>query len=206
MQDILAIIPHGNTKSELVKFFSQYQRDFFPIFPVCIPLCGAVSADQAVSKIKADTLYGADFAKLEMSAVQEASELQQAPLCEAKNPLKKLYPLKELKSQFTSTKITLENLQLVDIWDVKNIAALSAKIDNFDKIPVLANFDKNNIFCPLGFSKKNTSSKISLDSNFKIDFKVFQLAYIRINEKSSKSATEPTLSFSYKIIDSVWCK
>ena len=205
MQDILAIIPHGNTKSELVKFFSQYQKDFFPIFPVCIPLCGAVSADQAISKIKADTLCGADFAKLEMSAVQEASELQQAPMCEAKNPLKKLYPLKELRSQFTSTKITLENLQLVDIWNVKNIAALSAKIDNFDKIPVLANFDKN-LFCPLGFSKKNTSSKISLDSNFKIDFKVFQLAYIRINEKSPKSATEPTLSFSYKIIDSVWCK
>lgn len=203
MQDILAIIPHGNTKSELVKFFSQYQRDFFPIFPVCIPLCGAVSADQAVSKIKADTLCGADFAKLEMSAVQEASELQQAPLCEAKNPLKKLYPLKELKSQFTSTKITLENLQLVDIWNVKNIAALSAKSPNFQEIPFLK--DKT-LFCPLGFSKKNTSSKISLDSNFKIDFKVFQLAYIRINKKSSKSATEPTLSFSYTILDSVWCK
>ena len=160
MQDILAIIPHGNTKSELVKFFSQYQRDFFPIFPVCIPL----------AKV--------DFSKI---------------------------TLKELKSQFTSTKITLENLQLVDIWDVKNVAALSAKIDNFDKISFLNNFDKN-LFCPLGFSKKNTSSKISLDSNYKIDFKVFQLAYIRINEKSSKSATEPTLSFSYKIIDSVWCK
>lgn len=203
MQDILAIIPHGNTKSELVKFFSQYQRDFFPIFPVCIPLCGAVSADQAVSKIKADTLCGADFAKLEMSAVQEASELQQAPLCEAKNPLKKLYPLKELKSQFTSTKITLENLQLVDIWDVKNIAALSAKSPNFQEIPFLK--DKN-LFCPLGFPKKNTSSKTSFDSNFKIDFKVFQLAYIRINKKSSKSATEPTLSFSYTILDSVWCK
>ena len=200
MQDILAIIPHGNTKSELVKFFSQYQRDFFPIFPVCIPLCGAVSADQAVSKIKADTLCGADFAKL---AVQEASELQQAPLCEAKNPLKKLYPLKELKSQFTSTKITLENLQLVDIWDVKNVAALSVKSPNFQEIPFLK--DKT-LFCSLGFSKKNTSSKISLDSNFKIDFKVFQLAYIRINEKSSKSATEPTLSFSYTILDSVWCK
>ena len=203
MQNILAIIPHGNTKSELVKFFSQYQRDFFPIFPVCIPLCGAVSADQAVSKIKADTLCGAEFAKLEMSAVQKASELQQAPLCEAKNPLKKLYPLKELKSQFTSTKITLENLQLVDIWDVKNVAALSVKSPNFQEIPFLK--DKT-LFCSLGFSKKNTSSKISLDSNFKIDFKVFQLAYIRINEKSSKSANEPTLSFSYKIIDSVWCK
>lgn len=203
MQDILAIIPHGNTKSELVKFFSQYQRDFFPIFPVCIPLCGAVSADQAVSKIKADTLYGADFAKLEMSAVQEASELQQAPLCEAKNPLKKLYPLKELKSQFTSTKITLENLQLVDIWNVKNIAALSVKSPNFQEIPFLKD---RSLFCPLGFSKNFTSSKISLDSNFKIDFKVFQLAYIRINENSSKSATEPTLSFSYTILDSVWCK
>ena len=203
MQDILAIIPHGNTKSELVKFFSQYQRDFFPIFPVCIPLCGAVSADQAVSKIKADTLCGADFAKLEMSVVQEASELQQAPLCEAKNPLKKIYPLKELKSQFTSTKITLENLQLVDIWNVKNIAALSAKSPNFQEIPFLKD---RSLFCPLGFSKKNTSSKISLDSNFKIDFKVFQLAYIRINEKSSKSTTEPTLSFSYTILDSVWCK
>lgn len=203
MQDILAIIPHGNTKSEIVKFFSQYQRDFFPIFPVCIPLCGAVSADQAVSKIKADTLCGADFAKLEMSAVQEASELQQAPLCEAKNPLKKLYPLKELKSQFTSTKITLKNLQLVDIWNVKNIAALSVKSPNFQEIPFLKD---RRLFCPLGFSKKNTSSKISLDSNFKIDFKVFQLAYIRINEKSSKSATEPTLSFSYTILDSVWCK
>ena len=91
MQDILAIIPHGNTKSELVKFFSQYQRDFFPIFPVCIPL----------AKV--------DFSKI---------------------------TLKELKSQFTSTKITLENLQLVDIWDVKNVAALSVKIDNFDKIIV----------------------------------------------------------------------
>ena len=203
MQDILAIIPHGNTKSELVKFFSQYQRDFFPIFPVCIPLCGAVSADQAVSKIKADTLCGADFAKLEMSAVQEASELQQAPLCEAKNPLKKLYPLKELKSQFTSTKITLENLQLVDIWNVKNIAALSVKSPNFQEIPFLKD---RSLFCPLGFSKNFTSSKISLDSNFKIDFKVFQLAYIRINENSSKSATEPTLSFSYTILDSVWCK
>ena len=203
MQDILAIIPHGNVKSELIKFFSQYQRDFFPIFPVCIPLCGAVSADQAVSKIKADTLCGTDFAKLEISAVQEASELQQAPLCEAKNPLKKLYPLKELKSQFTSTKITLENLQLVDIWDVKNIAALSVKSPNFQEIPFLKD---RSLFCPLGFSKKNTSSKISLDSNFKIDFKVFQLAYIRINEKSSKSATEPTLSFSYTILDSVWCK
>ena len=203
MQDILAIIPHGNTKSELVKFFSQYQRDFFPIFPVCIPLCGAVSADQAVSKIKADTLCGADFAKLEMSAIPEASELQQAPLCEAKNPLKKLYPLKELKSHFTSTKITLENLQLVDIWDVKNIATLSAKSPNFQGIPFLK--DKN-LFCPLGFFKKNTSSKTSFDPNFKIDFKIFQLAYIRINENSSKSATEPTLSFSYKILDSVWCK
>ena len=203
MQDILAIIPHGNTKSELVKFFSQYQRDFFPIFPVCIPLCGAVSADQAVSKIKADTLCGADFAKLEMSAVQEASELQQAPLCEAKNPLKKLYPLKELKSQFTSTKITLENLELVDIWDVKNIVALSVKSPNFQEIPFLKD---RSLFCPLGFSKNFTSSKISLDSNFKIDFKVFQLAYIRINEKSSKSATEPTLSFSYTILDSIWCK
>ena len=158
MQDILAIIPHGNTKSELVKFFSQYQRDFFPIFPVCIPL----------AKV--------DFSKI---------------------------TLKELKSQFTSTKITLENLQLVDIWNVKNIAALSVKSPNFQEIPFLK--DKS-LFCPLGFSKKNTSSKISLDSNFKIDFKVFQLAYIRINEKSSKSATEPTLSFSYKIIDSVWCK
>ena len=158
MQDILAIIPHGNTKSELVKFFSQYQRDFFPIFPVCIPL----------AKV--------DFSKI---------------------------TLKELKSQFTSTKITLENLQLVDIWNVKNIAALSAKSPNFQEIPFLKD---RSLFCPLGFSKKNTSSKISLDSNFKIDFKVFQLAYIRINEKSSKSATEPTLSFSYKIIDSVWCK
>ena len=158
MQDILAIIPHGNTKSELVKFFSQYQRDFFPIFPVCIPLAEV------------------DFSKI---------------------------TLKELKSQFTSTKITLENLQLVDIWDVKNVAVLSVKSPNFQKIPFLK--DKS-LFCPLGFSKKNTSSKISLDSNFKIDFKVFQLAYIRINEKSSKSATEPTLSFSYTILDSVWCK
>ena len=158
MQDILAIIPHGNTKSELVKFFSQYQRDFFPIFPVCIPLSAV------------------DFSKI---------------------------TLKELKSQFTSTKITLENLQLVDIWDVKNVAALSAKSPNFQEIPFLK--DKN-LFCPLGFLKNFTSSKISLDSNFKIDFKVFQLAYIRINEKSSKSATEPTLSFSYTILDSVWCK
>ena len=158
MQDILAIIPHGNTKSELVKFFSQYQRDFFPIFPVCIPL----------AKV--------DFSKI---------------------------TLKELKSQFTSTKITLENLQLVDIWNVKNIAALSAKSPNFQEIPFLKD---RSLFCPLGFSKKNTSSKISLDSNFKIDFKVFQLAYIRINEKSPKSANEPTLSFSYTILDSVWCK
>lgn len=204
MQDILAIIPHGNTKAELVKFFSQYQRDFFPIFPVCIPLCGAVSADQAVSKIKADTLCGADFAKLEMSAVQEASELQQVPLCEAKKPLKKLYPLKELKSQFTSTKITLENLQLVDIWNLKNIAALSVKSPNFQEIPFLKD---RSLFCPLGFSKNFTSSKISLDSNFKIDFKIFQLVHLRFEkQKSSKSATEPTLSFSYTILDSVWCK
>ena len=205
MQDILAIIPHGNTKSELVKFFSQYQRDFFPIFPVCIPLCGAVSADQAVSKIKADTLYGADFAKLEMSAVQEASELQQAPLCEAKNPLKKLYPLKELKSQFTSTKITLENLQLVDIWDVKNVAALSAKSPNFQEIPFLKD---RSLFCPLGFLKSTSNSlEIDIKTDFKIDFKIFQLVHLRFEkQKSSKSATEPTLSFSYKIIDSVWCK
>ena len=205
MQDILAIIPHGNTKSELVKFFSQYQRDFFPIFPVCIPLCGAVSADQAVSKIKADTLCGADFAKLEMSAVQETSELQQAPLCEAKNPLKKLYPLKELKSQFTSTKITLENLQLVDIWDVKNVAALSVKSPNFQEIPFLK--DKS-LFCPLGFSKSTSNSlEIDINTDFKIDFKIFQLVHLRFEkQKSPKSANEPTLSFSYKILDSVWCK
>ena len=184
MQDILAIIPHGNTKSELVKFFSQYQRDFFPIFPVCIPLCGAVSADQAVSKIKADTLCGADFAKLEMSAVQEDSELQQAPLCEAKNPLKKLYPLKELKSQFTSTKITLENLQLVDIWNVKNIAALSVKSPNFQEIPFLK--DKN-LFCPLGFSKSTSNSlEIDIKTDFKIDFKIFQLVHLRF-EKQKKA-------------------
>ena len=76
MQDILAIIPHGNTKSELVKFFSQYQRDFFPIFPVCIPL----------AKV--------DFSKI---------------------------TLKELKSQFTSTKITLENFstQIIDTKTAK---------------------------------------------------------------------------------------
>jgi len=162
MQDILAIIPHGNTKSELVKFFSQYQRDFFPIFPVCIPL----------AKV--------DFSKI---------------------------TLKELKSQFTSTKITLENLQLVDIWDVKNVAALSAKIDNFDKIPGLANFDKN-LFCPLGFLKSTSNSlEIDIKTDFKIDFKIFQLVHLRFEkQKSSKSATELTLSFSYKILDSVWCK
>lgn len=162
MQDILAIIPHGNTKSELVKFFSQYQRDFFPIFPVCIPL----------AKV--------DFSKI---------------------------TLKELKSQFISTKITLENLQLVDIWNVKNVAALSVKIDNFDKIPVLANFDKN-LFCPLGFLKSTSDSlEIDIKTDFKIDFKIFQLVHLRFEkQKSPKSANEPTLSFSYKIIDSVWCK
>ena len=159
MQDILTIIPHGNTKSELVKFFSQYQRDFFPIFPVCIPL----------AKV--------DFSKI---------------------------TLKELKSQFTSTKITLENLQLVDIWDVKNVAALSVKSTNFQEIPFLKD---RSLFCPLGFSKKNTSSKTSFDSNFKIDFKIFQLVHLRFEkQKSPKSANEPTLSFSYTILDSVWCK
>ena len=160
MQDILAIIPHGNTKAELVKFFSQYQRDFFPIFPVCIPL----------AKV--------DFSKI---------------------------TLKELKSQFTSTKITLENLQLVDIWDVKNVAALSAKSPNFQEIPFLK--DKT-LFCPLGFLKSTSDSlEIDIKTDFKIDFKIFQLVHLRFEkQKSSKSATEPTLSFSYTILDSVWCK
>lgn len=160
MQDILAIIPHGNTKSELVKFFSQYQRDFFPIFPVCIPL----------AKV--------DFSK---------------------------NTLKELKSQFTSKKITLENLQLVDIWDVKNVAALSVKSPNFQEIPFLK--DKS-LLCPLGFSKSTSDSlEIDIKTDFKIDFKIFQLVHLRFEkQKSPKSANEPTLSFSYKIIDSVWCK
>ena len=153
MKDILAIIPHGNVKSELIKFFSQYQRDFFPIFPVCIPLAEV------------------DFSKI---------------------------TLKELKSQFSSTKITLEKLQLVDIWDVKNVAALSAKIHNFDK----------NLFCPLGFLKSTSDSlEIDIKTDFKIDFKIFQLVHLRFEKpKSPKSANEPTLSFSYKILDSVWCK
>jgi hypothetical protein len=162
MKDILAIIPHGNVKSELIKFFSQYQRDFFPIFPMCIPLAEV------------------DFSKI---------------------------TLKELKSQFSSTKITLENLQIVDIWDEKNVAALSTKIHNFDNITFLANFDKN-YFCPLGFFKSTSDSlEIDIKTDFKIDFKIFQLVHLRFEkQKSPKSANEPTLSFSYKILDSVWCK
>jgi hypothetical protein len=103
--------------------------------------------------------------------------------------------------------IISENLQIVDIWDIKNIAALSAKIDNFDKIPVLANFDKN-YFCPLGFLKSTSDSlEIDIKTDFKIDFKIFQLVHLRFEkQKSPKSANEPTLSFSYKILDSVWCK
>ena len=98
-------------------------------------------------------------------------------------------------------------MQIVDIWNVKNIAVLSAKFHNSDNIPFLANFDKN-LFCPLGFLKSTSDSlEIDIKTDFKIDFKIFQLVHLRFEkQKSPKSANEPTLSFSYKILDSVWCK
>ena len=174
MQDILAIIPHGNVKSELVKFFSQYQRDFFPIFPVCIPLCGA------------------DFS------------------------------LKSLKPLFSNFKITLKNLQIANMsapetvlsfggenaqenWNNTKIAVLSVDCPNFQNIPFLKN---KKLFLPLGFLKSTSDSlEIDIKTDFKIDFKIFQLVHLRFEkQKSPKSANEPTLSFSYKILDSVWCK
>ena len=198
MKDILAIIPHGNVKSELIKFFSQYQRDFFPIFPVCIPLCGADFATQANSKIHADSLW------------------------EAEQSSKKLISLKELKPLFSKMKITLENLHIenlaalqtlqsfVDEKSQENssstkIAVISVKSQDSQKIPFLK--DKN-LFCPLGFLKSTSDSlEIDIKSDFKIDFKIFQLVHLRFEkQKSPKSANEPTLSFSYKILDSVWCK
>ncbi len=198
MKDILAIIPHGNVKSELIKFFSQYQRDFFPIFPVCIPLCGADFATQANSKIHADSLW------------------------EAEQSSKKLISLKELKPLFSKMKITLENLHIenlaalqtlqsfVDEKSQENssstkIAVISVKSQDSQKIPFLK--DKN-LFCPLGFLKSTSDSlEIDIKSDFKIDFKIFQLVHLRFEKpKSPKSANEPTLSFSYKILDSVWCK
>lgn len=198
MKDILAIIPHGNVKSELIKFFSQYQRDFFPIFPVCIPLCGADFATQANSKIHADSLW------------------------EAEQSSKKLISLKELKPLFSKMKITLENLHIENLaalqtlqsfGDEKSqenssstkIAVISVKSQDFPKIPFLK--DKN-LFCPLGFLKSTSDSlEIDIKTDFKIDFKIFQLVHLRFEkQKSPKSANEPTLSFSYKILDSVWCK
>lgn len=198
MNDILAIIPHGNVKSELIKFFSQYQKDFFPIFPVCIPLCEADFATQANSKIHADSLW------------------------EAEQSSKKLISLKELKPLFSKMKITLENLHIenlaalqtlqsfVDEKSQENssstkIAVISVKSQDFQKIPFLK--DKNH-FCPLGFLKSTSDSlEIDINTDFKIDFKIFQLVHLRFEkQKSPKSANEPTLSFSYKILDSVWCK
>lgn len=192
MKDILAIIPHGNVKSELIKFFSQYQRDFFPIFPVCIPLCGADFAIQANSKIHADSLFGADFS------------------------------LKSLKPLFSNFKITLKNLQIANMsapetvlgfggenaqenWNNTKIAVLSVDCPNFQNIPFLKN---KKLFLPLGFLKSTSDSlEIDIKTDFKIDFKIFQLVHLRFEkQKSPKSANEPTLSFSYKILDSVWCK
>ena len=171
MQDILAIIPHGNVKAELVNFFSQYQKYFFPIFPVCIPIFNTNSS------------------------------------------------LKSLKPLFSNCKITLENLQITNISAFETalgfggenpqencnntkIAALSVDCPNFQNIPFLK--DKK-LFLPLGFLKKSSNIE-ELKSDFKIDFKIFQLAHIRINKKSPKSTNEPTLSFSYTILDSIWCK
>ena len=182
MQDILAIIPHGNTKSELVKFFSQYQRDFFPIFPMCIPLCGADFATQANSKIHADSLW------------------------EAEQSSKKLISLKELKPLFSKIKITLENLHIENLAALQTLQSFGdEKSLDFQKIPFLK--DKN-LFCPLGILKSTSDSlEIDIKTDFEIDFKIFQLAHLRFEkQKSPKSANEPTLSFSYKILDSVWCK
>ena len=198
MKDILAIIPHGNVKSELVKFFSQYQRDFFPIFPVCIPLCGADFATQDNSEIHADSLW------------------------EAEQSSKKLISLKELKPLFSKMKITLKNLQIANMsapetvlgfggenaqenWNNTKIAVLSVDCPNFQNIPFLKN---KNLFLPLGFLKSTSDSlEIDIKTDFKIDFKIFQLVHLRFEkQKSPKSANEPTLSFSYKILDSVWCK
>lgn len=172
MYDILAIVPHGNVKSDLVKFFSQFHDSFFPIFPVCIPLCGA-----AIS-------------------------------------------LKKLKPLFSDAKIQLDNFQIREFSCPNTekkflVAGLSAKSASFSDIPFLK--DKN-LFCPLGFYKfsnfEKATSSIQDFSQNQFDFKVFQLAHIRLNpqniisqkEKSSKLADLPTLSFSYTILESIWCK
>ena len=182
MYDILAIVPHGNVKSELVKFFSQFQDNFFPIFPVCIPLCESVSTVQDDSGEKANTLCGAAMS------------------------------LKKLKPLFSGAKIQLDDFQIRE-FSCSNtgkkffVAGLSVKSANFSDIPFLK--DKN-LFCPLGFCKFSNFEKAkSLIQDFpqnQFDFKVFQLAHIRINEKSPKLANEPILSFSYTILDSIWCK
>ena len=190
MYDILAIVPHGNVKSDLVKFFSQFQDSFFPIFPVCIPLCGADFTAQADSAKKANTLCGAAIS------------------------------LKKLKPLFSGAKIQLDNFQIREFSYPNTekkflVAGLSAKSASFSDIPFLK--DKN-VFCPLGFYKfSNFEKATSLIQNFsqnQFDFKVFQLAHIRLNpqniisqkEKSSKLADLPTLSFSYTILESIWCK
>ena len=190
MYDILAIVPHGNVKSDLVKFFSQFHDSFFPIFPVCIPLCGADFTAQADSAKKANTLCGAAIS------------------------------LKKLKPLFSDAKIQLDNFQIREFSCPNTekkflVAGLSAKSASFSDIPFLK--DKN-LFCPLGFYKfsnfeKATSSILNFSQN-QFDFKVFQLAHIRLNpqniisqkEKSSKLADLPTLSFSYTILESIWCK
>ena len=190
MYDILAIVPHGNVKSDLVKFFSQFHDSFFPIFPVCIPLCGADFTAQADSAKKANTLCGAEFS------------------------------LKKLKPLFSGAKIQLDNFQIREFSYPNTekkflVAGLSAKSASFSDIPFLK--DKN-VFCPLGFYKfsnfEKATSSIQNFSQNQFDFKVFQLAHIRLNpqniisqkEKSSKLADLPTLSFSYTILESIWCK
>ena len=190
MYDILAIVPHGNVKSDLVKFFSQFHDSFFPIFPVCIPLCGADFTAQADSAKKANTLCGAAIS------------------------------LKKLKPLFSGAKIQLDNFQIREFSCPNTekkflVAGLSAKSASFSDIPFLK--DKN-LFCPLGFYKfsnfEKATSSIQDFSQNQFDFKVFQLAHIRLNpqniisqkEKSSKLANLPTLSFSCTILESIWCK
>ena len=208
MYDILAIVPHGNVKSDLVKFFSQFHDNFFPIFPVCIPLYGAESTAQANSRNKASTLCGADF------TAQADSANKANTLCGAAISLKKLKPL------FSGAKIQLDNFQIREFSCPNTekkflVAGLSVKSASFSDIPFLK--DKN-LFCPLGFYKfSNFEKATSLIQNFsqnQFDFKVFQLAHIRLNpqniisqkEKSSKLTYLPTLSFSYTILESIWCK
>ena len=184
MYDILAIVPHGNVKSDLVKFFSQFHDSFFPIFPVCIPLVFTESQNNQIFE-----------------------------LAGAKS-------LKELKTFFSGAKIQLDNFQIREFSCPNTekkflVAGLSAKSASFSDIPFL----KDKIFfCPLGFYKfSNFEKATSLIQNFsqnQFDFKVFQLAHIRLNpqniisqkEKSPKLADLPTLSFSYTILESIWCK